>query len=127
MGVGVIFTNTDSYEMCEFPFEYNGVVYNECTWDWQPVFEENDEKNADLNRFLDFDDNDERPYEWQDERLFQSYNESTYKKPVGAWCKWKNGGYSGRGKCGPNCPIPKRPEGKLNIPIHYFLYTAFGN
>ena len=115
VGVSDSDTNADSYEMCEFPFEYNGVVYNECSWDWQPQFEESDKRNADLNDILDFDFYDRPIKNLEDKQFFQSPDETTYKKPVGAWCKWKNGDHYGRGKCGPNCPIPKRPatEGKL--------------
>ena len=91
-------------EMCDFPFEYNGVTYNECTWDWPPLLERNDARNVHLNEILDFEDESD-----------------LYTEDAGAWCmyhsklsKTKNDTFTGRGKCGPNCPIPSKPEGIWN-------------
>ena len=84
-----------SYEMCHFPFEYNGNTYNECTWDWSPLLKSRAGEKLYFEQFLDFED--------------ESEVEST---DAGAWCMWKNGNKSGRGKCGTNCKIPKKPEGE---------------
>ena len=83
-------------EMCEFPFTYMGITYNECTWDWPPILSSIDGINFDLKDIL------------EDE----GYTDA------GAWCMfryWKNENTTGigRGKCGRNCPIPPKPEGIL--------------
>merc|ERR1719264_318531 len=38
----LVVSGDGSYEMCDFPFEYNSITYNECTWDWPPFSDPKD-------------------------------------------------------------------------------------